>query len=277
MNQRRNIMSQPELLSLEGLELIMTYRGSTRERRENLRGVLRHLRRTYRDYTVYLIEADSTPTFHWSGPADANIRHVFIHDDGPFPKAMLCNLGVRLCTGKLICFHDADMIANPHYLSRLVRAMNREDNSDAVNPFLRVINVRADWREEFIDTGDYHNLEPYLEGELPEGMEMLYTNTPGAIVLFRRSEYMRVGGYDPRYIGWGGEDDDLLWRAGRLGVRWHSISDSRAALFHLHHGSASRADAIAAAECNRTAAAETATMPLADLEARAAELSRYFA
>jgi cellulose synthase/poly-beta-1,6-N-acetylglucosamine synthase-like glycosyltransferase len=269
-------MSQSELFSLEGLELIMTYRGSTQERRENLRGVLRHIRRTYRDYTVYLIEADSTPTFHWSGPADANIRHVFIYDDGPFPKSRLCNIGARLCTGKLICFHDADMIANPDYLSRIVRAMHREDNSDAVNPFLRVINVRADWRTKFIETGEYHTLEPYLESELPEGMEMLYTNTPGAIVLFRRSEYMRVGGYDPRFTGWGGEDDDLLSRAQRLGVRWHSVGEPRAALFHLHHDSTSRAGAIASAERNRAAAAETDKMPLAELEARAAELSRYF-
>jgi GT2 family glycosyltransferase len=269
-------MSQSELLSLEGLELIITYRGSTQERRENLRGVLRHLSRTYRDYTVYLIEGDSTPTFHWSGLADANIRHVFVYDVGPFSRAMLCNLGARMCTGKIICFHDADMIANPDYLSRIVHAMNREDNSDAVNPFLRVINISANWRKQFIDTGDFHNLAPHLEGELPEGMEVLYENTAGAIVLFRRSEYMRVGGYDPRYIGWGGEDDDLLCRAGRLGVRWHSIGEPRAALFHLHHDSTSRAGAIASAERNRAAAAETDKMPLAELEARAAELSRYF-
>ncbi|MDR5855526.1 glycosyltransferase family 2 protein [Caballeronia sp. LZ062] len=269
-------MSDNKLISLGGLEIIMTYRGATQERRENLRGVLRHLDRTYRDYVLYLIEADSTPTFHWSGLGDEKIRHIFIHDDGPFPKAKLCNLGARLCTGNIICFHDADMIANPDYLAVCVGSLRDGTASDALCPFLRVINITSDYRSDFILSGDYAALETHLESDLPDGMEVLYENTPGAIVLIKRSEYMRVGGYDPRFTGWGGEDDDLLSRATRLGVRWHSIPESRAALFHLHHDATSRHDAIAAAERNRKAAAETRALTLHDLEARAAELAKYF-
>lgn len=269
-------MSESSLVSLDGLELVMTYRGSTRERRENLRGVLRHLQLTYKDYTVYLMEADATPTFHWSGLGDENIRHVFIHDDGPFPKAKLCNLGAKMCNGEVICFHDADMIANPHFLYFCIEALKHGKDSDALCPFLRVIDIVGDYRSDFIASGNYAALKPYLETDLPEGMEVLYANTPGAIVLFKRSEYMRVGGYDPRFIGWGGEDDDLLSRASRLGVRWHSIPDPKAALFHLHHDSTSRQGAIEAAQRNREAAAETTSMPLPELEARAADLARYF-
>jgi predicted glycosyltransferase involved in capsule biosynthesis len=269
-------MNQSDLISLQGLELIMTYRGSTQERRDNLQGVLRHLKNTYRDYTLYLIEADKAPTFQWSDLADYNLRHVFVHDNGPFPKARLCNLGVRMCTGDVICFHDADMIANPEYFSRSMDLLKFGTGSDALCPFLRVINVDGDFRERFIESGDYRILEPYLESEHPEGIKLLYNNTAGAIVFFKRAEYRRVGGYDPRYVGWGGEDDDLLTRAARLGVRWHSLPNQRAALFHLHHDAASRVEAIEAAEANVAFAAETASMPQADLEARAAELSRYF-
>ncbi|MDR5737416.1 MULTISPECIES: galactosyltransferase-related protein [unclassified Caballeronia] len=270
-------MSEKKLISLHGLEMIMTYRGSTQERRENLRGVLRHLNLTYSDYTLYLMEADATPTFHWSGLGDEKIRHVFVHDDGPFPKAKLCNLGARLCTGEVICFHDADKIANPEYLPLCIHAIKNGVSSDALCPFLRVFNVTNALRKDFIDAGNYALFEPYLETALPEAMEMLYENTPGAIVLIKRADYVRVGGYDPRYTGWGGEDDDFLSRAIRLGVRWHSIQEPRAALFHLHHDSTSRRDALIAAERNRQAAAETRDMPLPKLEARAAELAKYFA
>jgi len=269
-------MSESKLISLGGLELVVTYRGATQERRDNLRGVLRHLHATYSDYTVYLVEADATPTFHWSGLGDENIRHIFIHDDGPFPKAKLCNLGARLCTGDIICFHDADMIANPGFLVATVNSLKLGTASDVLCPFLRVINVTGDNRKNFIESGNYGALEIYLETDLPAEMEVLYENTPGAIVLIKRSEYMRVGGYDPRFTGWGGEDDDLLTRATRLGVRWHSVQDARAALFHLHHDATSRQDAIAAAERNREAAAETRAMPLPALEARAASLAKYF-
>ncbi len=269
-------MSENERISLGGLEIIMTYRGATQERRENLRGVLRHLDLAYCDYVLYLLEADATPTFHWSGFGDEKIRHIFIHDDGPFPKAKLCNLGARLCTGNIICFHDADMIANPEYMPLSIASLTDGTASDALCPFLRVINITGDFRSDFIRSGNYAALEEYLESDLPDGMEVLYENTPGAIVLMKRSEYMRVGGYDPRFTGWGGEDDDLLTRATRLGVRWHSIPESRAALFHLHHDATSRQDAIAAAQRNREAAAQTHAMPLPELEARAAELAKYF-
>jgi hypothetical protein len=269
-------MGMNNLISLGGLEIVMTYRGSTQERRDNLRGVLRHLNRTYCEYTLLLIEADATPTFHWSGLGDPKIRHVFIHDDGPFPKAKLCNLGAKMCTGSVICFHDADMIANPTYLPLCINSVRHGTTTDALCPFLRVINISGDIRADFIETSDYAPLEKYLEGELSDGVDLLYDNTPGAIVIFRRAEYLRVGGYDPRFIGWGGEDDELLTRAQRLGVRWYSVPDDKAALFHLHHDSSSRMDAIAGAERNQLAAGEAHTLSQEDLEARAAELAKYF-
>ncbi|WP_244815107.1 galactosyltransferase-related protein [Caballeronia sp. Lep1P3] len=269
-------MSQSRRISLGGLEIIMTYRGATQERRDNLRGVLRHLHRTYSDYIVYLIEADATPTFHWSGIGDENIRHLFVPDSGPFPKAKLCNLGARMCTGEVICFYDADMVANPEILPLAVNALKEGKNSDALCPFLRVINITGDYRKDFIDSGNYDLLNPYVDADLPDDMQVLYENTPGAIVLIKRSEYRRVGGYDPRFIGWGGEDDDLLTRASRLGVRWHSLRETQASLFHLHHDSTSRHAAIEAAQRNVEAAAETHALSLPELEARAAELARYF-
>lgn len=168
------------------------------------------------------------------------------------------------------------MIANPQHFSWIARSLKDSESSDVVCPFLRVLNVKGQSRKDFIASGDYQLFEPYLETELPGDMKLLYYNTAGAITFFRRSEYMRVGGYDPRFLGWGGEDDDLLIRATRLGVRWHSLQGDRAALFHLHHDSTSRDEALAASERNRAAAAETRELPQADLEARAAELARYF-
>ncbi len=203
----------------------------------------------------------------------------FIREDGPFPKAMLCNLGARMCAGKIICFHDADMIANPHYFPLCVNAVRHGMSSDALCPFLSVIHQYGRrLRNAFIESGDYANLRPYVEGDLPDDMRLLcFTTTRRApIVIIKHADDIRVGGYDPRFIGWGGEDDELLTRATRLGVRWHSVPDAGAVLFHLHHDTNSRLGALAAAEQNRAAASEAHTLPQADLEARAAELAKYF-
>ncbi|SAK72040.1 Galactosyltransferase [Caballeronia catudaia] len=271
-------MTETNLISLRGLELIITYRGSSEERRDNLRGVLRHLHRTYSDYQVWLIEADAAPTFIWNEFGDPKIRHVFLHETGPFPKARLVNLGALMTKSPIICMHDADMIANPVYFRGALNALMDEDKSDVLCPFTRVLNVSGDPRKSFIESGDFDRLAPVLDGELPADINLLYDNTPGAINLFRRAEFIRVGGLDPAFIGWGGEDDDLLIRAGRLGVRWHSFTGAHAALFHLNHDSASRNQSLDEEDIakNRQRAFRTNEIPIDELEARAAELSKYF-
>ena len=54
-----------EKLSLLNASIIMSYRGNTPEREENLYAVLRHFDLTYTDYTIFVMEADAAPKFDW--------------------------------------------------------------------------------------------------------------------------------------------------------------------------------------------------------------------
>ncbi len=45
-------------------------------------------------------------------------------------------------------------------------------------------------------------------------------------VFVRRDEFVRVGGYDIFFRGWGGEDDDFYWRLARAGCTIGSYCDS---------------------------------------------------
>ncbi|SAK94101.1 Galactosyltransferase [Caballeronia pedi] len=274
-------MSNASHISLRGIEFVVTYRGASQERRENLLGTLRYLNRTYSDYIVWLIEADASPTFSWQQLSDPKIRHVFVHDTGRFSRARLANLGARMCTGRVICIHDADMIANPRYMKMAVDSLMDANNSDAVCPFARVVNTAGELRRSFIESGDYDELAPFAasdEADLPNGMSSLYTNTSGALNVFVRAEFIRIGGFDPAFEGWGGEDDDLLLRATRLGVRWHTLAGADSLLFHMHHDTAVRADwfGLPEVQANRKKGFECGEIPLPQVEARAAALSKYF-
>jgi len=276
--RHRFFMTENNVISLRGLEMIITYRGANHERRDNLSAVLRHLARTYSDYQIWLIEADATPRFDWCEFGDPRIRHLFVHDTGPFPKARLVNLGALMAKSPMICLHDADMIANPSFMKAALDALIDCNNSDALCPFTRVLNVSGNRRQSFIESGDFAEFAPFLESDLPDEISLLYANTPGAINLFKRAEFIRIGGLDPGFIGWGGEDDDLFLRAARLGVRWHALSDPKAALFHLHHDSASRLQICEEEDSarNRRMASRTGEISIEELEARAAELAKFF-
>jgi hypothetical protein len=227
-------------LSLRGLEIIVTHRGANIDRIVNLRAILRHLDRTYVDYALWLIEADRASTFHWNELADEKVRHVFVPDGGLFSRAKLCNIGVRLTRSPVVCFHDADMVAHPAALKFCLDDLLDKDGADAWGPFQRVVNVAGELRTRFAETGDYLLLDPYSEPEAPYAPDMgqLYLTNGSGIVLMRRATFHHLGGFDESFVGWGGEDDDILVRAHRLNVRWYSLLAKR--LFHLNHDSPTR-------------------------------------
>ncbi|WP_051236641.1 galactosyltransferase-related protein [Ottowia thiooxydans] len=264
-----------EKLSLQHIDLIVPYREASDERRENLYGVLRHLVTTYRDCRIWLMEADTRPRFDWSRIADASIRHVFISHDGPFPKARLCNMGVRLSNSAIVCFHDADSIAQPSSMVSALDALINGTASDAICPYSPVLNVEGSLRDDILQTGNVDAFGALDPVALPPEVTMLYTSANGGVVLFKRSEYIRVGGYNERMEGWCGEDNELLFRATQLGVRWHSFLPP---LVHLHHDSTSRNEWTQAFQDNEELQRFHAlkNMPSEAVQALAAELASQF-
>jgi cellulose synthase/poly-beta-1,6-N-acetylglucosamine synthase-like glycosyltransferase len=262
-------------ISLRDIDVIVSYREATEERRENLYAVLAHLDHTYTDYRLWLMEAAAAPRFDWQRLHDPKIRHVFVHHDGPFPKSMLYNTGVRLARSPVVCFHDADSIAQPQSLRGCVDALLDGDASDALCPYWNVINVTGELKQSFMETHDYARFASIDPQQLPADAGVLYSNANGGVVLFKRSEYIRVGGYNARLEGWGGEDDELLRRAGRMGVRWHSFT---VPMFHLHHDSGSRDALIESIRDTENLRAPRAieTMSQEEVEALARELAAFF-
>lgn len=268
-------MAEADKISLRDIDIIVSYREANEERRENLYAVLAHLGRTYTDYRLWLMEAAPTPRFEWQRLNDPKIRHVFIHHDGPFPKSMLYNTGVRLARSPVICFHDADSIAQPSTLRGCVDALLDRGDSDVLCPYWNVINIAGELKRNFMQSPDYAWFASINAEQLPADTSVLYSNANGGIVLFKRSEYIRVGGYNARLEGWGGEDDELLRRAGRLGLRWHSIP---VPLFHLHHDSGSRNALIESIRDSDNLRASNAieSMSQEELKTLARELADFF-
>lgn len=261
---------------MRNIEIVMSYRAASVERTENLYTVLRHLDHTYVDYTLWLMEADVSPRFDWGRLNDAKIRHVFQYNEGLFPKSLLYNLGVRLCRSSVICFHDADSIARPGLMRASVDSLLDAEVSDAICPYSGVINVAGRLKESLKVRPDFELVESLTTDTLTDDTTALYGEANGGIVFFRKAEYIRVGGYNSSLIGWGGEDDELLSRATRLGARWHSFM---LPLIHLNHDNASRRQFISTSResFNVKAAKASAEMPIEDLQSLARHLAEFFA
>ncbi|MBW0118394.1 glycosyltransferase, partial [Pseudonocardia abyssalis] len=179
--------------------------------------------------------SDPPPEVPTGGPP---VRVVTQADLG-FRAAAARNLGVAATSGEVLVFLDADTVPEPDFLERLTARV------------ARCSDVLAVGRRRHADlTGLPPGTDPRTLPELPEPawLRKGYAETRdlldadgtsfrfviSAVLACRRSLFDDIGGFDERFVGYGGEDWDLAYRAWNNGavlvhersaVAWHDGPD----------------------------------------------------
>ena len=208
---------------------IITFRqGDDPARYDNLQAVLNWLAHRP-EMSVVLVEQDDKASLQMS-LQHPNLHYQFVQNSGPFNKSWGLNVGARLTSAPWLLFHDADIILG-HALADALATRNQ--GYHAISPFsrmldlgpdesIRVRNGEFDWLPE---RADLNRSDREGRGE--------FMPLAGASVLLSRSAYLAVGGWDERFVGWGGEDDALSDLLRRAQVPAKEIN-TRPAL-HIHH------------------------------------------
>jgi len=142
------------------------------------------------------------------------VRLVRQQDHG-FRAAAARNLGAAHTGGDVLVFLDADTVPKPGFLDALVRRA-------AACP-----DVLAVGRRRHADlSGDGRELpEPaWLAQAYADSRDLLdadgrsFRFVISAVLALRRELFTDLGGFDERYVGYGGEDWDLAYRAWNAGA-----------------------------------------------------------
>src|SRR5580658_9502837 len=161
-------------------------------------------------------------------------RYLFAYKDGLFNKSWAVNLGLRAAgaagesgTPKLTCVLDADILVDRSFLAR--NAGRFDDPAHHAHlPFRWSLSMDGPATDRAI----WHRIgarAPEVASDALRGL--LLRETPGACLWVRTEVLHRIGGFDERYEGWGGEDDDV---AGRLG-QVVSLTRFDDPLLHMDH------------------------------------------
>lgn len=108
------------------------------------------------------------------------------------------NIGANLACSEWLCFLDCDVVLSQHFVAR-VRFLLGQRNFVAVAEYL-----------------------PGLSG----------------LLVCRRVDFFAVGGYDTRFTGWGGEDDDIKRSLLQMGLA-HTVIESNIGT-HIEHDDSMR-------------------------------------
>jgi len=213
---------------VRALSYLITYRESgSSERRENLFAVLRWLAQ-WPEIDLVVIEQDSVPRLE-RDPSQPNCSMGLAYNPGPFNKAWGLNVAARMARGPLLALADADLIVP----RALPGAVERCSPGHAVKPYRSIVDLTV-VESKRVRAGEW-GFAPRRAAGAPlnreaQGEHVVFA---GGLFVIHRDDYLQLGGFDERFVGWGGEDDAMTVKLRRAGVALSEIGDEPA--LHLWH------------------------------------------
>jgi GT2 family glycosyltransferase len=126
----------------------------------------------------------------------------------PYVRSWALNVGARLARGRLLVFHDGDMLAPARYAAELL-AVHRS-GYEVINLKRFIYYLGKEQTTATLRTG-----KPVLGGRLEAIVQNLQA---GGSVAVDPQAFHALGGFDEGFRGWGGEDDEFWDRAGSRSV-----------------------------------------------------------
>lgn len=207
---------------------ILTYRADREgQRRRNLEAVLAWLA-GFAQIDVVVVEQDVAPT-ELALPRQ-RCQALFAYNPGPFNKSWGLNVGFRAAQTQWLGFGDADVIVGDALWQsfELLR-----QGLLAVKPYRRLIDLDEE-ESKPVRAGNFTRVPARDPRAAPsrEGIGEHVVFAGGSFVIHRHA-FAALGGWDERFLGWGGEDDALSYRIERSRIACTELDVSPA--MHLWH------------------------------------------
>jgi hypothetical protein len=211
------------------LTYVLTFRDDGRiERRLNLAAVLGWVS-TLPDVRALVIEQAARPSPTFNRPE--NVDWVFCPNPGPFNKGWGLNVGARVSRSPWLAFGDADVVCADGWL-QAVRQL-RHSATPIVKPYRQIVDLTPE-ESAAVRAGDWHLRPRRSAGALPNReAQGEYVVFAGGLFLLHRDVFEQVGGFDERFLGWGGEDDAMTLRLMASGFPLVEVGNTPA--LHLWH------------------------------------------
>lgn len=209
---------------------ILTFRESgSAERRDNLLTTLNRVERLPL-MEVIIFEQDRVPRLNLAATS-SHRRALFGYNPGPFNKSWGLNVAARQTARPTLVFADADVVVDEVALDQAIEACRR--GLDAAKPYRTIVDLTPD-ESRRIREGD-RDFVPPRATEYPPDREAQreFVVFAGGVFVIGREAYLRVGGFDERFLGWGGEDDAMSIKLERSGMRLAEYGERPA--LHLWH------------------------------------------
>lgn len=256
------------------ITFICHLRKDTDERLKNVQLVHRYYRNIIPNCNFIFVEDDKESFFEFL-KNEKNTQYIFDYNTNVYNKCRGYNLGLKNSTTDIVCFLDIDCIVSYENIERAVQQV-LADNSINIGYngscayFEYSIKNRIDsttdinlynFLDQFVDKTKIYTLYRCADYMIAS------TRSVGGCLIGKRDTFKHIGGFNPNFIGWGYEDDEIICRARKFNIPMYYVNTDKPLLFHLPHELTPHADKSKHNhyEHNHNEAAKIGKMSLADI------------
>ncbi|WP_051633787.1 glycosyltransferase family 2 protein [Bacillus sp. UNC41MFS5] len=146
-------------------------------------------------------------------------------------KAKAVNMAAKKATRDIFVILDADIVVTREIIEESIKLL---DKAAWVVPFTKIYDVPYELTRNLLKTEPTGPID--INKEKCNKVNWLYNGFAGKINIIPRKNFEAVGGFDERFIGWGGEDDAFSHAVNTICGYFVNYKGS---IFHLWHPSSS--------------------------------------
>ena len=156
-----------------------------------------------------------------------------------FNRAAARNSGVFASKADIVVVTDADLFVPVSQISRAISEASKQ--SAQIRPFSEFGHMGEMATRYFMDSGPYTEITK----DQFETLSVLWPGIHGGTFVMRRDLWLKVGGMDENFVGWGGEDNAFNIRCqSRLGSSLTVLDGYALHMFHPYRRRMSRDNAL---------------------------------
>lgn len=227
------------------------------ERVDNLRAMMAYYRQNCDNYTHIIIEDDSEPRAGNKIILTKDDVLVYTFSDTEWNKSEGFNKGIKLAKTNILNLIDTDIIIHPKHLLETANILKSDSSAALIYPYNGLfLCAEKELKDVFCNSLNYDDLIDRVPSEFTDyagskdrdmstlthllnvdrdGVTVGHYASKGGCVMARRDNLIRCNGYNPNFIGWGYEDDEMPTRANKLGFGVGRIEGVGKTAWHLHH------------------------------------------
>jgi hypothetical protein len=205
--------------SWDRVSVVMAFRGQGDGRLTSLKKCIKCLREQTVNCYIILVEQDVAP-IHQEELEPLVDSYLFTYSREMFNKSWSFNCGVIIAPDNLILLHDCDLLTPKNYVKEAIKILGTKD---LALPWIKILYLTEE------------SSEKYPEGHLKISTTLTSNQAVGGSLLVRKDFYLRIGGMDERFEGWGAEDNAFYEKACKLGRVSRVSHVTGLTLLHHYH------------------------------------------